>query len=606
MVTGIPRINSAAAEEYVASLYATVLQRDPGPDEFANWMPAAEAWPAADVYLAFINSEECKRLQRKSMLTSEGVSAEKEANGEFLSNTSSNEGESYSDLPNFGRSISFGRRGHSEEIIGAGWSIPEDACRWMTGSVSLLALPVPPESNAADFILMLRVTPYTADGQIDGQRCTVVCGAETVAEVKLVTPSWIGIRISAEAAVAEKFVILFVHPDAESPQKFGISPDSRELAIAVHEAVLLPVGADDLTGRRGRSGQFVSSDWRAQAVVPDWKKVAFAFQSMGQDCEFGLVQRQFDAEPQGLFRFANIRVRGLVQCLWNDFSEITDEETLCFDKVHCGEYLGEYKSLEFLHHTMVLADDYPVGDALRRKVSTRLKMLVRLFREDLEDGEKVFVLLGKDDPLSEFEVLPVISLMRRYNPKAALLWITVAGPDERHLVGQCEIIGNNLLKGYLDRFSAPVADWNKLPLECWKDIMVSALEALGRPIPTQVQVLPPEQEQLADIGESPIQLPGVEPLSRRPWIFGRGDGVVYSRNFELHDDGTIGGYDHPNERRWREENGAIVLTRDDGTITCVLQPQEPTPLGEEVYSGQFLLPHPGPPGTHVLTRPRQK
>ena len=49
-------------------------------------------------------------------------------------------------------------------------------------------------------------------------------------------------------------------------------------------------------------------------------------------------------------------------------------------------------------------------------------------------------------------MLPVISLMRRYNPKAALLWVTVAGPDERHLVGQCEMVGNNLLKGYIDRF----------------------------------------------------------------------------------------------------------------------------------------------------------
>jgi hypothetical protein len=102
------------------------------------------------------------------------------------------------------------------------------------------------------------------------------------------------------------------------------------------------------------------------------------------------------------------------------------------------------------------------------------------------------------------------------------------------------------------------------------------------------------------------QMSGVEPPSRRPWVFGRGDGVVFSRDFELHDDGTIGGYDHPNERRWREEDGAIVLTRDDGTITCVLRPQEPTPLGEEVYSGQFLLPHPGPPGTHVLKRPLPK
>ena len=142
----------------------------------------------------------------------------------------------------FGRSISFGESGHSEEVIGPGWSFQEDAYRWMTGGLSVLALPMPTESNAADFILMLRVTPYTAKGQIDCQRCTVVCGAETVAEVKLVLPGWIGFRISAEAVVSEKLAILtFVHPDAGSPQKFGIAPDSRELAIAVHEAVLLPV-----------------------------------------------------------------------------------------------------------------------------------------------------------------------------------------------------------------------------------------------------------------------------------------------------------------------------------------------------------------------------
>jgi predicted O-methyltransferase YrrM len=98
------------------------------------------------------------------------------------------------------------------------------------------------------------------------------------------------------------------------------------------------------------------------------------------------------------------------------------------------------------------------------------------------------------------------------------------------------------------------------------------------------------------------QLSGVEPLSRRAWVFCNGDGLVYSRDFELRDDGTIGGYDNPNERRWRTEDGAIVLTRDDGTISCVLQPQEPNSLGEEVYCGEFRLPHAGPAVTHVLKR----
>jgi hypothetical protein len=407
------------------------------------------------------------------------------------------------ELPRFGRSISFGKSGHSEEVIGPGWSLQEDNCRWMTGISSVLALPIPTETNVADFILMLRVAPYTAKGQIDCQRCIVVRGAETVAEVKLRAAAyaersgWIGFRISAEAVVSEKLEILFAHPDAGSPQKFGISPDSRELAIAVHEAVLLPVTqADELMGWHGRTGQFVSSDWRAQALVPDWKGVASKFQSMGQNCEFGLVQRACGAEPLGLFRFCNARLHAVVQCLRSEFSEITDEEQFNISESPTGEYLGQHKNLALTYHTFVRGDQNPDVDSLRRKESTRLKILVRLFREDLEDGEKVFVLLRIGPPLDEFEVLPVISLMRRYNPKAALLWITVAGPDERHLVGQCEMVGNNLLKGYIDRFGDSACLPNGISFGSWKDIMVSALQALGRPIPTLAQGLPPEQKQL--------------------------------------------------------------------------------------------------------------
>ena len=205
---------------------------------------------------------------------------------------------------------------------------------------------------------------------------------------------------------------------------------------------------------------------------------------MGQNCEFGLTQRRCGAEPLGLFRFCNTWLHALIQCLRSEFSELDEEQFNIIESY--GEYAGLHKNLRVAYHTFVSADQNADVDALRRKESTRLKMLVRLFREDLEDGEKVFVLLRMEPPLDEFEVLPVISLMRRYNPKAALLWITVAGPDERHLVGQCEIVGNNLLKGYLDRFVYP-GDWSTISFGCWKDILVSALQALGRPIPTHAQ-----------------------------------------------------------------------------------------------------------------------
>ena len=406
-------------------------------------------------------------------------------------------------LPRFGSSISFHESGQSEELIGPGWGLQENAYRWMTGRSSLLTLPIPPGSSTADFILMLRVRPYTANGQIAYQRCTVVCGAETAAELKLAQmpwPSWISFRLTAVTVVSEKLEILFVHPDAASPQEVGISADSRELAIAVYEVVLLPVTeADESMGWRGRTGQFVSSDWREQASVPNWKDIASKFQSMGQNCEFGLVQRRCEGEPLGLFRFAGTPQDALIPCLRSEFSELTDEQKINIKKPDIGDYISHYKSLNLVFHTHVHTDQNADLDALRLSELTRLKMLVRFFIEDLEGGEKVFVLVRRDLPLDEFEVLPVISLMRRYNPKAALLWVNVAGRDERHLVGQCEVIGNNLLKGYIDRFVEPRPegeDWGTISLECWKDIMISSLQALGRPIPTHAHGLPPERNGL--------------------------------------------------------------------------------------------------------------
>lgn len=58
-------MSPAAAEEYIASLYATLLKRDPEPDEFAHWVSAAAAMQPEEVYFAFVDSEEYKLQQEK-------------------------------------------------------------------------------------------------------------------------------------------------------------------------------------------------------------------------------------------------------------------------------------------------------------------------------------------------------------------------------------------------------------------------------------------------------------------------------------------------------------------------------------------------------------
>ncbi|MCV7090820.1 class I SAM-dependent methyltransferase [Mycobacterium interjectum] len=63
----MPHMSPAAAEEYIASLYTTVLKRDPGPEEFADWVTGAANMPPEQVYFAFVNSNEYKLQQEKSV-----------------------------------------------------------------------------------------------------------------------------------------------------------------------------------------------------------------------------------------------------------------------------------------------------------------------------------------------------------------------------------------------------------------------------------------------------------------------------------------------------------------------------------------------------------
>jgi SAM-dependent methyltransferase len=65
----IPRMGPAAAEEYIASLFATILMRDPTPDEFAHWVTNAADLPPEQIYFAFVRCKEYKLRQEQSVRT---------------------------------------------------------------------------------------------------------------------------------------------------------------------------------------------------------------------------------------------------------------------------------------------------------------------------------------------------------------------------------------------------------------------------------------------------------------------------------------------------------------------------------------------------------
>ena len=100
-------------------------------------------------------------------------------------------------------------------------------------------------------------------------------------------------------------------------------------------------------------------------------------------------------------------------------------------------------------------------------------------------------------------------------------------------------------------------------------------------------------------------LPSAPPLTGRDiigrvWSFGLAKGDLFWRNVVLAEDGRVLHYESPNERRWRVEDGQLVLLAADGTPSCRMRPvpgPDPTRLW---LQGEHLL-H-GSTGLHLALR----
>ncbi len=186
------------------------------------------------------------------------------------------------------------------------------------------------------------------------------------------------------------------------------------------------------------------------------------FESLGQNCEFGLVQRQCQAEPLGLLRFSSTPLPQLLDALEARFDGMGGAGTIHVDLSPNGrEYMVRDSRFGFLYHAWVSAGEMPPEDIARRE-SRRVPFLVRKLVEDLEAGEKTFVFKGMK-AVPEEEVFPLAMAIRRYGPNS-LLFVTLS--DEEHKGGTAEARAPGFLVAYIDRF-APGDNANDLLLGQW-------------------------------------------------------------------------------------------------------------------------------------------
>jgi hypothetical protein len=191
------------------------------------------------------------------------------------------------------------------------------------------------------------------------------------------------------------------------------------------------------------------------------------FVSLGDNCEFGIVQRQHGAEPLDLLRFTGMPVGALVRGVESAFEGIDNCDEVEFRLVPCppsAEYIIHVARYELQSHTFVFDGEMPVARLVSRQLK-KLALLRRLFATDLREARRIFVY--KNNRLSrQADVSALYERLQLWGP-STLLWVVEADPA--HPPGTVEVLRDGFLRGRLDRFS-PYDDAARPGSPVWRTV----------------------------------------------------------------------------------------------------------------------------------------
>jgi hypothetical protein len=295
-----------------------------------------------------------------------------------------------------------------------------------------------------------------------------------------------------------------MHPfDPSQPPNFlSFLLDSIEiLPLPTRHAALARVRDDDITppAPLAMSSRFLDeSVEQLPAAIKDALGVEVTeilqqFESLGDNCAFGLAQRKGGCEVLGLLRFGNTPLKSLMTALDDEFKAATDKAELKLGLPDGpeGEYCLYADRYGIRWHTNVFggtADE----ETIYAQQTMRLAYLRRKFYEALRAGRKITTISRgeprkhpiplpfaaepevweeKPERLRFAEVLPLFLKLNEYGTNP-LLYLTRCSNNRRS--GTVELIAPGIMRGYIEDFvilpdlsNGDHAAWMRIAANAW-------------------------------------------------------------------------------------------------------------------------------------------
>ena len=193
------------------------------------------------------------------------------------------------------------------------------------------------------------------------------------------------------------------------------------------------------------------------------------FESLGENCDLGVVQRAVGLEPFGLFRFAACGAAGILKLLQARLEPLCEPDDLILEQVGPRrEYWLKSRHFPFESHTNRYAPQ-DEADVVREGEIEKMRYLKAHFLRDLARGRRLLVYKGR----SELATMRELAAQLRSHGPNTLLWVDVAG--HTHEPGFVERDSPTLLRGYVSRFGT-YDDDPSLPVEEWVSVCASAYQ----------------------------------------------------------------------------------------------------------------------------------
>lgn len=201
------------------------------------------------------------------------------------------------------------------------------------------------------------------------------------------------------------------------------------------------------------------------------------FQSVGDNCEFGVVQRYCGVEPSGLFRFSTSGIQELIDALNEDFASYGAPGDLEIIPGTGNFYWCRSRRYGFGRSSNQTVGTVDPAELLAREYDKVAHLKTRLLKE-LAAGQQIVVRKG-DTGETRDQFLQLAAAIRRHGP-ARVMRVEVATAPET--IGTAEWHAPGILFAYVRRFS-PYDGGMRIDLEPWIDLCrdAHALATSGRP-----------------------------------------------------------------------------------------------------------------------------